>query len=192
MTWIIKTPPEHRHQWINKFFERNIAGFSARNAEYEENVIRAQTTNYLPKDSSGVFFPTIWLAAYQDNVIVGAINTAVSYPLVLEVAAKQGPAYAHGVAQERRVLAGLAVREDMRGQGIGRALIEANESAAKAQGVSVLVGFFDEGNHSPSVYTSTGYSLTPRNAPLPRLGKFPIRERHPAYLKGQWFYKSPL
>lgn len=79
----------------------------------------------------------------------------------------------------------------MRGCGLWKALLQANEEAAKGQGASVVVGFMDDANGSPQVYRSAGYTVMPHNKPLPSdVGEYGFNESQDPYLFGHWFYKE--
>lgn len=189
MAWIIRRPAEHQLRNINKFFERHITGFTARNAEKHEQ-LRARAGRFLPTDENGTVLPSTWLAAYEGKELVGAINAHPAYEHVLRAMEYNFEDQARGLARSRRTISGLAVREDMRRQGIAKALIEGAEVEAMAQGASLVAGFMDEENGPPAFYEANGYTAMPRNKPLPYVGEFPIREVHPPEVNGQWFYKE--
>jgi GNAT superfamily N-acetyltransferase len=190
MAWTIRQPAEHQLRSVNKFFERHIVGFDTKSAEHEETLLRARAGRFLATDENGVVLPSIWLAAYEGKELVGAVNVVMPYPHVLTAAGHGFEDLARGLARARRTVCGLAVREDMRRQGIANALIQGAEAEAKAQSASLLAGFMDEKNGAPAFYEANGYTTMPRNKPLPYVGEFPIREAHPQELNGQWFYKE--
>lgn len=190
MAWIIRRPAEYQHRSVNKFLERHIVGFNAQDAERQEAQQRARAGRFLATDENGTVFPSTWLAAYEGKELVGAINVTMPYEHVLQAVEYGLDDHARGLARVRRTLCGLAVREDMRRQGIANALIQEAEAISKAEGASLLAGFMDEENGNPAFYESCGYTTMPRNKPLPYVGEFPIREVHPQGINGHWFYKE--
>lgn len=193
MNWTIKEPPRDQHGKLNEFLERHIIGFDAANAQILEQVGRRQADPLLPVNMAGVSYPSIWQAAYLFDVsLSGVISSTVAYEMVVDVVNTTGNIeHARGFARERRVISGIAVSEGARGQGIGKALLRANETVAKRQGASVVVGFMADVNGSPRFYRSAGYSVMPHNKPLPmHIGKFGLNEVHDGDLNGHWFYKE--
>ncbi|WP_373462843.1 GNAT family N-acetyltransferase [Arthrobacter pascens] len=77
----------------------------------------------------------------------------------------RGPAWRAGIrprfGPRSPVLGSIAVREDMRGQGVGRALLAAVEANARSEGVSHMTGFMDERNGVPSFYERTDIGSCP-------------------------------
>ena len=193
MNWIIKEPLRDQHSKLNEFLESNIIGFNAITAHILEKTGQQQAEPLLPVNMAGVPYPSIWQAAYIDgDTLAGVINSSVGYEMAIDVASTTGNIeYARGFARERRVISGIAVSQDARGQGIGKALLRENETAAKRQGASVIVGFMADANGSPRVYRSAGYTVMPHNKPLPmHVGKFGLNEVHDGDLSGHWFYKE--
>ena len=193
MNWTIKEPPRDDHGKLNEFLETHIKGFDARTAHILEQLGRKQADPLLPLNMVGAPYPSIWQAAYLFDVsLAGVINSSVAYEMVVDVVNTTGNIeHARGFARERRVISGIAVSEGARGRGIGKALLQANETAAKRQGASVVVGFMADVNGSPHVYRSAGYTVMPHNKPLPmHIGKFGLNEVHDGDLNGHWFYKE--
>lgn len=188
-TWAIVEPENEQHDRINNFLADNIIGYSANGVVNAEQFYRRQAAPLLPTNMAGVPYERIWRAAYDDQgYLLGAITTSLPYEMAIELG-QGNMTYARGFLRARRVIEGLAVREDVRGQGLGKALLQENESAAKRQKATLLVGFMDDANGSPVVYKSAGYSVVAHNRPLPPVGEFGLNERHPDYLNGHWFYK---
>ena len=193
MTWEIREPAEHQLNRVRKFCETNILGADAKEAMHVETVIRSRASRFLPMDSSGAAYPTFWRAAWlPDGSLVGAVCAHPPYSMVIQIATQPGgQEYARGLARARRVLGSIAVREDMRGQGVGRALLAAVEANARIEGVSHITGFMDERNGEPSFYERNGYRIMPLQEPVPRLEPYPVTESHPEpTLFGHWFYKQ--
>jgi GNAT superfamily N-acetyltransferase len=188
MTWVIREPTIHQLNRVRKFLEAEIVGVSARRAVETEDFLRREAKSLLPVGGDEVL-TTSWHCAYlSDGSLVGAVLTNVPEETV-DVAELFGDRYAQGFARTRRTLASIAVRGDMRGHGIGRALLDVAEAQARAEGAIHLTGFMDERNGAPVFYSKNGYTVQPRNTALPQLEPFPIRERHPNDLSGCWFYK---
>lgn len=107
-------------------------------------------------------YPSIWRVAYVHGVtLAGAINSTAPYEMTIDIANTGRDDYARGFAKERWVISGIAVRADVRGRGIGKALLRANEITTKQQGAGVIVGFKDDANGSPLVYKSPDTPLCP-------------------------------
>ncbi|WP_104056324.1 MULTISPECIES: N-acetyltransferase [unclassified Arthrobacter] len=191
MKWTITSPPSEKYNDLNKFLEDNIIGFSADNARYDTEVAGKRVASLLPRNVAGIPYQGIWRVAYDENgTLAGVINSSMPFSMAFELGTSGYAVYAKGFLKERRVISGLAVREEMRGRGVGKLLLQANEAAAKQQKASLIVGFMDDRNGSPQVYKSAGYVIVPHNQPLPNVGKFGLNEAHAAYLNGHWFYKK--
>lgn len=192
MNWTIREPSQDQHGELNEFLESNINGFNAVTAQILQQTGQQQAEPILPRNMVGVPYPSIWQAAYfEDNTLAGVINSTVPYEMAIDAANIIGIQHGRGFARERRIISGIAVSEDARGRGIGKALLQANETAANRQGASVIVGFMDDANGSPQFYRSAGYTVMPHNEPLPkRAGNFGLNERHDSGLNGYWFYKE--
>ncbi|WP_165788334.1 GNAT family N-acetyltransferase [Arthrobacter glacialis] len=189
--WTIKVPAEHRLHHLRKLFQKEIEGVSAKRAEQTETISRRDAYDYVPKDERGQAFPAIWLGAYNvTEHLVGALYMHTPYEELLEIGNGFDRDFAKGVGKVRRTLASIAVVEDMQRTGLGTALLTAGESQAKQEGAIWVTGFMDERNGTPEFYESNGYNIQPRNIALPKLEPFGVRELHPGYVNGQWFYKK--
>lgn len=192
MNWTIKEPSQDQHGKLNEFLESNITGFDAVTAQILARVGQQQAEPILPRSMVGIPYSSIWrVANFDNNTLAGVINSSVPYEMAIDAANIISIHHGRGFARERRIISGIAVQKDARGRGIGKALLQENETAAKRQGASVVVGFMDDANGSPQFYRSAGYTVMPHNEPLPKsIGNFGLNERHDSGLNGHWFYKE--
>lgn len=86
--------------------------------------------------------PCGFIGAFDDSALIGAV-----------LATDDG---------RRGWINRLAVLPRYRGQGIGKALIEAAEKTLKARGISIIAALIEEDNDaSRAVFMKTGYELLP-------------------------------
>jgi GNAT superfamily N-acetyltransferase len=180
----------HKQLECFRFIQQNVAGFTAAKAAKEEATVRRQVTHILPRTPDGLLAAAIVLRAVDSSgTTVGVAVAHPPYAEAVEVTARLGIEYAQGLLQSRRTLSGLAVREDARRTGVGRALVDAALTIAADEQALWMTGFMDERNGSPEFYESVGFTTMPRNTVVPRLTPFPLPEIHPSYVNGQWFYR---
>lgn len=84
----------------------------------------------------------------------------------------------------------LAVDPAHRRRGLGRTLLLEVESHASRVGATSLHGFADERNHGAvDLYSAAGYTVLPRNTPVPPEPICGMRMLHQPYMHGSWFFK---
>jgi GNAT superfamily N-acetyltransferase len=99
----------------------------------------------------------ILLAALEDGAVVGAVQLD----------------RAGGNGRHRAEVRRLAVREDRRGTGIGRALMEAVVEHARGLGLGLLWLTTHEGTNADRVYARLGWT---RSGVIPKWGELPDGE----------------
>lgn len=188
----IVVPAEHQLGRIRKLFQAEIIGVMANRAVHTESETRQRAFPYLPRDADGLTYSAIWRASYSPaGILQGGVYMHVPYDELLEMMSREGEEdFVRGLGRTRRTLASIAVVEDSRRTGLGTRLLRAAEDEARSQGALWVTGFMDERNGSPDFYRTNGYQILARNRPLPELEPFPVREYHPRYVNGQWFYKK--
>lgn len=174
---------------LRVFFESNIIGYDARRAERHLDEARRPVTALLPGSALGLYQSAPLAIHDADGRIMAAVHAHPPYEQIAELTSVHGADFARGVALTRRTLACLAVDPELRGNGYGRRVVTELEEQLRGEGVLHLQGFMDERNGPPSFYEQLGYTVFPRNTPIPPLRPYSFAETHPSYVSGQWFHK---
>ncbi len=145
---------------------KKVAGAQAFFGQY----IHDDSVKYVfsPQQASDLGIQSHLRVCYDLNGIVGAAHFTTPFEDAKQALDSGAPeALVVEFLRKYRMLYNLAVREDMRGQGIGTALLDAVDAGARTQGADAVIGIADgDLARLERFYSRHGYQVLPVGASL--------------------------
>ena len=175
-------------EMVHKVAGRNIIGFDG-NVEWIRDYNNRQQDK-LDRLFEGVSEPPAasTVLALTDTTGSELYGAAIVETPYFDELVNENEEQARTMASFHRVLAGMFVAEEFRGQGLGLDLLDWAANHTFQQRARYLDGFVDERTGAADFYRRFGATMTERNQGLPVRSPANVPLNHVKKVNGHWFY----